>query len=291
MIIPFPAGGGLDVVGRQISAKFMESTGQSLLLINQGGAGGLIGTETVARATPNGYTVLMASNGQVSMAPWLYSKLNFDPMADLVPVTHLVDAPMLLFASNAFSAQSVKDLVAMAKAQPGKVGVALAAVGGMSHLTTELFKQSAGIELLDVPYKGAGAAMSDVVGGSVPLIFAQLASGKGLMDAGRLRALAVVAPKRMASLPNLPTFKELGYGGLEAQLWMGMMAPKGTPAPVIAALNAEFTKALASPEVEAMLGSQGQSVVAGGPREFSQMIRKDAELWRGVIKTANIKLD
>jgi tripartite-type tricarboxylate transporter receptor subunit TctC len=187
--------------------------------------------------------------------------------------------------------QSVKDLVAMAKAQPGKLGIALSGVGGLSHLTMELFRQRAGINLLGVPYRGAGAAMGDVAAGTVPLIFSTFAAGKPLMDSGRMRALAVASAKRTGSLPNLPTFEELGFTGMDAPLWIGMMAPKGTPERIIMRLNAEFAKALAAADVRERLASQGADVIAGGPSEFGQIIRKDAARWREVVRTANIKLE
>lgn len=291
VLIPYPPGGGLDLPARVVGQKFVDATGQQLVIDNRGGAGGLIGSELVARATPDGYTLLMASNGQVSIAPSLYDKMAYDPLKDLVPVTHFVDTPMVLFATVSLPVQSVKDVVALAKAQPGKLGVALSGVGGVSHLTMELFRQRAGINLLGVPYRGAGAAMGDVAGGSVPLIFSTLAAGKPLLDAGRLKALAVASANRTSGLPSLPTFEELGFSGMDAPLWVGMMAPRGTPEAVIARLNTEFTKALALPDVRERLAVQSADVIAGGPREFGQMIRRDAERWREVIKTANIKIE
>ena len=291
MLVPYPPGGGLDLPGRAVGQKFAESTGQQMILDNRGGAGGLIASDIVAKASPDGYTLLLASNGQISIAPSLYDKMPYDPLRDLVPITHFVDTPMVLFASVSYPAQSVADVVAAAKARPGTVGIALSGVGGVSHLTMELFRQRAGIQLLGVPYKGAGQAMGDVAGGSVPLIFSTLAAGKPLLDAGKLRALAVASAKRSSGLPNLPTFGELGFAGMEAPLWIGMMAPKGTPQPVIARLHAEFIKALAASDVRERLAAQSAEIVAEGPAAFAAMIRRDAQLWRGVIKTANIKLE
>jgi len=291
MLVPYPPGGGLDLPGRVVGQKLSESTGQQLVLDNRGGAGGLIASEIVAHATPDGYTLLLASNGQISIAPSLYEKMPYDPLNDLVPITHFVDTPMVLCVTAGLPVQSVKDLVAMAKAQPGKLGIALSGVGGLSHLTMELFRQRAGINLLGVPYRGAGAAMGDVAAGTVPLIFSTFAAGKPLMDSGRMRALAVASAKRTGSLPNLPTFEELGVTGMDAPLWIGMMAPKGTPERIIMRLNAEFAKALAAADVRERLASQGADVIAGGPSEFGQIIRKDAARWREVVRTANIKLE
>ena len=291
MLVPYPPGGGLDLPGRAVGEKFAQSTGKQLVLDNRGGAGGLIAGEIVAKAAPDGYTLLLGSNGQVSIAPALYEKMPYDPLTDLVPITHFVDTPMVLFTTASFPARTVKDVVERAKAQPGKIGVALSGVGGVSHLTMELFRQRAGINLLGVPYKGAGAAMVDVASGDVPMIFTTVASAKPLLDAGRLRAIAVGARERTSSLPGIPTFEELGFAGMDAPLWIGMMAPKGTPQKIIARLHTEFAKALASPEVKERLSSQSAEIVAAGPREFGQMIRKDTERWRTVVKTANIKIE
>lgn len=215
----------------------------------------------------------------------------YDAFGDLVPITHFIDTPMALFVATTFPAQNVKELIALAKAKPGTIGVALSGVGGLSHLSMELFRQRAGIDLVGVPYRGAGAAMGDVGAGTVPLIFSTIAGAKPLLDSNRIRALAVGAKKRAASLPNTPTFEELGFSSMDVPLWIGMLAPKGTPPQVIAKLNTEFVKALNAPDVKEKLAVQGGEVVAGGPREFAETIRRDAGIWKGVIKTANIKLD
>jgi tripartite-type tricarboxylate transporter receptor subunit TctC len=291
MLVPYPPGGGLDLPGRAVSEKFVQQTGKSLVLDNRGGAGGLIAGEIVANANPDGYTLILASNGQVSIAPALYPKMPYNPLRDLVPVTHFVDTPMFLFANSGFAAKTVKDVMERAKAQPGKIGIALSGVGGVSHLTMELFRQRAGINLLGVPYKGAGAAMVDVASGDVPLIFTTAASGKPLLDTNRIRPIAVAARKRSSALPNVPTFEELGLSGMDAPLWIGMMAPKGTPDKIIAKLHEEFAKALATKEVQDRLASQSAEIVAAGPREFGQMIRRDTERWDKVVKTAGIKID
>ena len=291
MLVPYPPGGSLDLPGRVVGQKFADATGQQLVLDNRGGAGGLIAGEIVAHAAPDGYTLILASNGQVSIGPALYPKMPYDPAKDLVPITHFVDTPMVLFATASFPAQTVKDLIAMAKAEPGKYGVALAGVGGVSHLTLELFKIRAAINLLPVPYRGAGAAMGDLAAGTVPMIFTGVAAAKPLLDLGRARAIAVCARKRTGSLPNVPTFEELGYAGMDAPLWIGMMAPRGTPERIVARLDAEFRKALTAPDVRERLAAQSADIVAGGPREFGEMIRRDTERWREVVKTANIKID
>jgi len=291
MLIPYPAGGGLDLPGRAVAQKFLESTGEQMVIDNRGGAGGLIAGEIVAKATPDGYTLFLASNGQISIAPALYPKLPYDPLKDFVPITHFVDTPMVLFVNAQYPVQSVTDLIAAAKAKPGTIGCALSGVGGVSHLTLELFKLRANVNLLPVPYRGAAIGLADVAGGTVPAIFSTLAAAKPLLDGGRIRALGVASAKRTGGLPNLPTFGELGYTGMDAPLWIGMMAPKGTPASVIAKLDAEFKKALAAPDVRARLATQSADVVATGTREFSEMIKRDTARWVEVVKVANIKIE
>ncbi len=291
MLVPYPPGGGLDLPGRLVGQKFADQTGQQMVLDNRGGAGGLIAGDVVAKATPDGYTLLLASNGQISMAPYLYAKMPYDAFVDLVPITHFVDTPMALFAATSFPGQSVKEVIALAKGKPGTIGVALSGLGGLSHLNMELFRQRANIDLVGVPYRGAGAAMGDVGAGTVPLIFSTIAGAKPLLESNRIRALAVGARKRTPSLPNTPTFEELGFTGMDVPLWIGMLAPKGTPPQVIAKLNAEFVRALNAPDVKEKLAAQGGEVVASGPREFGETIRRDAGIWKVVIKTANVKLD
>ena len=291
MLIPYPPGGGLDLPGRTVGQKFAEYTGQQMVVDNRGGAGGLIASELVAKSAPDGYTLLLASNGQISIAPSLYPKLPYDPLADLLPITHFVDTPMVLFVNASHPVKSVSDLVAAAKAKPGQIRIAQSGVGGVSHLLQELFRQRAGIDVLGVPYKGAGAALGDVAGGSVPFIFTTVSTARGLLDAGRVRALAVAARKRTTSLPAVPTLAELGIAGVDGQLWIGMMAPRGTPERIVSKLHQEFARALAAPDAKERLASQSAEIVASGPREFGRMIRDDTERWRGVIRTANIKLD
>ena len=290
-VVPFTPGGSADIFARAIAQKMSDAWGQQVVIDNRGGSAGIMGSEIAAKAPADGHTLMMGITANIAINPGLYPKLPYDPATELVPITHFVDTPMVLFANAAFPAQSVKDLIALAKAEPGKYGVALAGVGGASHLTLELFKIRAGINLLPVPYRGAGAAMGDIAGGTVPMIFTGVAAAKPLLDTGRARAIAVCSRTRTGSLPNVPTFEELGYPGMDAPLWIGMMAPKGTPERIIAKLDAEFRKALAAPDVRERLAAQSADIVAAGPREFGAMIRRDAARWREVVKTANIKID
>src|SRR5258706_10656824 len=226
MLIPYPAGGGLDLPGRAVAQKFADSTGQQMVIDNRGGAGGLIAGEIVAKATPDGYTLFLASNGQISIAPALYAKLPYDPATELIPITHFVDTPMVLFVNAQYLVKSVADLIAAAKAKPGTIGCALSGVGGVSHLTLELFKLKANVNLLPVPYRGAAIGLADVAGGTVPAIFSTLAAAKPLLDGGRVRALAVASPRRTGGFPSLPTFRELGYAGMDAPFWISLIGPQ-----------------------------------------------------------------
>jgi tripartite-type tricarboxylate transporter receptor subunit TctC len=291
VIVPYPAGGGVDPVTRAVGQKFQERTGQSIVLDNRGGAGGLIGTEIVAKSAPDGYTMLMATNGQISMAPHLYAKVPYDPLNDLIPIVHLVDAPMVLLVNAAFPAQTLKDYIAEARAKPRAIGIALSGVGGVSHLAMELFRQRAGIELVAVPYRGAGAAMGDIASGSVPSIIASLAAGKPLLDSGRVRALAVTTKRRASSIPNVPTFIELGLPEVEVSLWIGLMGPKGIPPGIVRKLESELIQALGAPDVKERLAAGSNEIVGAGPGEFGRMIRADYDRWKTVVREANIKLD
>ncbi len=291
MLIPYPAGGGLDLPGRAVAQKFADATGQQMVIDNRGGAGGLIAGAIVAKSSPDGYTLFLASNGQISIAPALYQKMPYDPLKDFEPITHLIDTPMVLFVNAQYPVQSVGDLVAAAKAKPGTIGCALSGVGGVSHLTLELFKLRASVNLLPVPYRGAAIGLADVAGGTVPAIFSTLAAAKPLLDGGRIRALGVASAKRTGGLPNLPTFGELGYQGMDAPLWIGMMAPKGTPAAIVSKLHAEFVKAMAAQDVKDRMATQSADIVAAGPREFTDMIKRDTARWGEVVKVANIKIE
>ena len=291
IIAQFTPGTSTDILARLVAAKMGEDWGQQVIVDNRPGAGGIVGTEMGAKASPDGYTLTMAVSSAFGINPTLYSKLPYDAIKDFAPIANLGLTPQTLVANPSAPFKTVKEFVAAAKAKPGTIGAGLSGVGGVSHLTLELFKQRANINLLPVPYRGAAPALADVVGGTVPVIFSTLAAAKPLLDAGRVRALAVASAKRTSGLPNLPTFAELGYSGMDAPLWIGMMAPRGTPQSVIAKLNAEFVKALAAPDVKERLASQSADIVAAGPREFAETIRKDTERWRVVVKTANIKLE
>ncbi len=291
LVIPYAAGGSFDVIGRSIAQKFQEQTGQPLVMDNRGGAAGLIASDLVAKAPPDGYTLLLASAAQVSIAPALNEKMTYDPFSDLVPVTYALQTSNVLFVSTNFPAHNVQELVALARAKPGSITYASSGNGSVSHLAGELFAQRFGLKLLHVPYKGAAPALTDVASGTVSLIFTTLASGKPLLDSGRIRALAIAAPKRSSAIPNVPTLSELGFPGADSGVWVGIMAPKGTPDRIVSQLHNEFVKALATAEVTERMSGLGADIVSQGPKEFKGMIKDDADIWMRVVRTGNIKAD
>lgn len=291
LIIPYAAGGSFDVIARALGQKFQEQTGQPLVADNRGGAAGLIASDLVAKAPPDGYTLLLAAAAQVSIAAALHEKMSYDPLNDLVPITYALDTSNVLFVGSAFPAQSVQDLVAMARAKPGAVTYGSSGNGSVTHLGSELFAQRLGLRLVHVAYRGAAPALTDVASGTVSLIFTTLASGKPLLAAGRIRALAIAAPRRSAAIPDVPTLSELGYKGVDSGVWVGVLGSKGLPDRIVNQLHAEFAKALASPDVIERMGGLGADIVAKGPAEFRAMIRDDTETWRRVVKAGNIKAE
>ena len=286
MLIPYPAGGGLDLPGRAVAQKFADATGQQMVIDNRGGAGGLIAGEIVAKSTPDGYTLLLASNGQISIAPALYAKLPYHPLNDFVPITHFVDTPMVLFVNSQYPVQSVADLIAAAKAKPGTIGCALSGVGGVSHLTLELFKLKAGLNLTHIPYKGgAGPATLAVLGGEVAATMLTVASFIPHVKGGKAKVLAVVAPKRVSQLPDTPTMAESGFPELLLGSWQGVSVPAGTSRAIVNRLYTAIIKTMNDPETVKRLASGGAEVVTSkSPAEFAAFLQTQTEFWAKLVK-------
>lgn len=291
LVIPYAVGGSMDVVGRDLAQKFQEQTGQTMIVDNRGGAAGLIGSDYVARSRPDGHTLLMATAAQITIAPALFKKLPYDPMKDLEPVTQLLNTSNLLVVSSAFPAHSVKELLSYARAHPGKLSYGSPGTGSVSHLAAALFAQRTGIEMLHVPYRGAAPALGDVAAGRISMIFTPLATARPLLDSGKVRALAIAAPARSASLPDVPTLAEAGVANADSGVWIGIMVPKGTPADVKARLSAQISRVLAAPDIRKRLADLGADVVADGPSAFESMIRNDATVWKQVISAGHIQLE
>src|SRR5258705_2097807 len=291
LIVPFPPAGGTDVLSRSI-AQAMSSQAKWLIVIdNKPGAGGNIGLDAAAKSPPDGYTIAMGQTANLAVNPALYSTMPFDPLKDFAPIALISSQPLILVVDEKSPYKTLKDLVDAAKKNPGKVNMASSSNGTIGHIGGELFQRRAGIKMTHVPYKGAGPAVTDLMGGSVDCFFGNTQAVGGLVTAGRLRPLAVTSPQRLANFPNVPTVAELGYPGFDAATWSGLVAPAGTPPAIINRLNAEANKALGSSQMKAKLHENGRKPLAGTPQQFAQVIRKEHAKWGAAVREANIKLD
>ncbi len=291
LIVPFPPGGATDILARQIGQKLSEKLNQQVIIDNRGGAGGNIGTELAAKAAPDGYTLLLEPGSTLTINPALYSKLAFDPVKDFLPVTQLVVVPYIVVVHPSVSVRSVKALIALAKARPGQLTYASSGSGQATHLAGELFNLKAGVSMLHVPYKGAGPAIVDLVGGQVSLMFGNMGSVLPFVKSNKVIALAVTAAKRHSLVPELPTVAEAGLSGYEISEWFGILAPAGTAKEIVTRLHAELVSILSVPAMADYLLSQGFTPIAGTPEAFSNLIRDDLKKWAGVVKQANIRVD
>ena len=291
ILAPYPPGGGVDIAARTVGQKLGETLGQQFIVDNRAGAAGNIGMEIAARATPDGYTLIMSSAGPVAMNPGLYPALPFDSVKDFAPVALAASTVYALVVPLTVPAKSVNELIALAKAQPGKLTYASSGVGGPPHLAFELMQLTAGIKMIHVPYKGAGPALTDVLGGQVTAFFSDLIAARPYLTAGRLRALGVSSSRRSLFAPDLPTIAEAGLPGYEATGWSGLLAPAGTPRQIIDQLNAEIVRMLPLPDVKERLAGDGSEFGRNTPEMFARFIRTELDKWRKVILTANVKLE
>jgi tripartite-type tricarboxylate transporter receptor subunit TctC len=289
-IVPFPPGGGTDLVARLLSQKLSERFGQQVVVDNRGGANAIIGTELAAKAAPDGYTLVLALPASVAVNPSLYPNLPYDPLRDLAPVIQLNSIALLLVAHPSLAASSIKELIALARAKPGQITFGSSGTGGSSHLAMELFKLMAKVDMTHVPYKGGGPALNDLVGGQVQLYSGPAITSLPLVKAGRLKALGVTSAKRMQSLPDVPAIAET-IPGYESDSWQGVLMPKGTPSAIVNLLNREIAKIIRSPDVVERLASQGAEPVAGSPAEFGAYIKAETAKYAKLIKAAGIKPD
>ena len=288
-IVPYPPGGTTDILARIMGQWLSERLGQQVLIDNRPGAGNNIGTETAIRSTPDGYTVFLVNPANAINAT-LYSKLPFNFLNDMAPVGGMVRVPNVMEVTNSLPAKSIPEFIAHAKANPGKVILASSGAGTSVHLSGELFKSMTGTDLTHVPYKGAGPALPDLIGGQVHVMFDNMPSSIEFIKGGKLRALGVTTAKRSTQLPNVPTVAET-VPGYEASAWFGMGAPKGTPADVVARLNREINAALADPKMKARFADLGGDPIAGTPAEFWKIHAYETEKWAKVVKSSGAKVD
>ncbi|HKX42345.1 MAG TPA: tripartite tricarboxylate transporter substrate binding protein [Burkholderiaceae bacterium] len=291
IVVPFPPGGGTDIIARETSQRVAAATGWTFVIDNKPGAGGNLGMDSVAKSPADGYTLVLGQTSNVAINPTLYSKLPYDPQKDLAPVILLANAPLVMATGVGTPYKTVADVVNAAKAKPGTINFASPGNGTVSHLTSELFQKAAGVKTQHVPYKGAAQAMTDVVSGTVELYMSSVPTLLGQIKQGKLRAIAVTSAKRVDDLPNVPTINESGYKGFDAVTWFGLLAPAGTPKDVVARLNAEFNKALKLPELARRLGDEGADPAGGTPEQFAALIKDEIPRWGKVVKESGAKVD
>jgi tripartite-type tricarboxylate transporter receptor subunit TctC len=290
-IVPAPPGGAPDALARQTGQKLAEAMGQSVVIDNRAGGNGIIGSEIAARAVADGYTIVMGYAGPFSINPSLYPKLPYDPVRDFVPLALVATGQNVLVVNLSVAARSVKELIALAKAKPGQLNYASGGTGQSSHLSMELFTSMAGIKMVHIPYKGAGPAMADVIGGQVALQFLAVPPAITQIKSGKLIGLGVTGSKRVPALPDVPTIAESGLAGYEVLTWYGAFAPAKTPKPIIARLTRELAAAMGSKDMQMQLQKQGLESGAVSADEFGKWLRAEVAKWRKVVADANIKLE
>lgn len=290
-LVPYPAGGGSDFLARTIGQQLSTQVGQPILVDNKPGGNTAIAAAETARATPDGYTVLSADNGTMVFNSALYAKLSYNPEKDLVPVTLMGRFPMVLVVGPGSDAKDAKALIAQAKARPGSVNFGSAGAGSPHHLAMELLKVTAKVHMVHIPYRGAAPALADLAGGQIPAMMVDLAAGGSFIKSGKIRALAVAHPTRLPQLPDVPTFAELGYKGVEAAALVGLVAPAGTPPEVVNALQKQVASAINQPAVRQRLVDFGVEPVANTPQQYTELLRSEVVRWHKLIKDQKISLD
>src|SRR5688500_5544966 len=291
LIVPFPPGGNTDIVGRLIAQKLSGGLGQQFYVENRGGAGGTIGAEAAAKSPPDGYTLFFGTTGTLASAPAMQSALRYDPVKGFAPISTLANAPVVVLVRGDLPVNSLRELIDLAKAKPGQLKYGSAGTGHFVHLAGEMFEGAAGVDLFHVPFKGVAAALIDVLGGRIELMFDAAAQYEPHIKSGKLRALAVAHPTRLARLPEVPTTAEAGLPGYQLAATFGLVAPTGTPGSVVERVNAEVLKALKAPEVLAALQKLGLEPGGTSPQQFAAMIVEEGKRWRAAVKAAGIKLD
>lgn len=291
MIVTFAAGGGADFVARAVGQKLSEALGQPVVVDNRAGAGGVIGNEVVAKAQPDGYTLLLGAAGPMTIVPHLYGKVPFDTLRDYAPIVLAAASGFTVTLHPSVPANSVSDLIQLAKQRPGALNYGSSGTGGSPHLATVLFAMTSGTKLNHIPYKGLGPALTDLMGGQIDLLFADVGLVAPHRKAGKVKAIAVTSDKRSSLMPELPTIAESGLRGYQAGTWYGIFAPTGTPPEIVARLNQESLKVLAQPDLKERFLTQGLEVAGGTPAQFAAYLRAELDKWAKVIKANNIKVE
>jgi tripartite-type tricarboxylate transporter receptor subunit TctC len=288
LILPFPPGGGTDILGRLIGERLSASLGQPVVIDNRGGAGGNVGAEAAARSAPDGYTLLLAAP-TLAISPSLYAKLAYDPLKDLAPISMVATVPNVMVTHPSVPARTLQEFIALAKSRPGELNFGSGGSGTSNHLGGELFNLVAGVKLVHVPYKGVNLAMNDVLAGNVQLVLIGIPAVAPHIKSGRLRALAVLAPQRSAALPEVPTAAEAGLPGFEVTTWYGVLAPAGTARPIIARLNTELGRIMHAQDLQGRLAEMATEPRTGSPEEFGAYLREETAKWADVIRKAGIR--
>lgn len=291
LIVPFPPGGGNDVIARVIAQKLSERLGQQVIVDNRAGANGIVGLQALMQSPPDGYTLAVGAAGPLAVNPSLYDKLPYDPLKDFSPITNMVNYPLLLVVHPSVPVKTTQDLVNLAKAKPKQLYFASPGSGNSGHLAGELLNSMANVQTVHVPYKGQGPALSDLISGQVQMLYSSIPSVLPQVKSGQLNALAVGSAKRVPSLPDIPTISESGVPGYEAYSWVGMVAPAKTPKDIVNRLNREIVDILKQKDVSEKLNQQGALPVGDSPEQFAAYIKVEIEKWGAVVRAANIKAD
>jgi len=291
LIVPYPPGGGVDAMARIVGEKLSAALGQQVIVDNRGGGGGNIGTRAAAKSPPDGYTLLLGHTGTISINPSLYANAGYDPRRDFAPIGLMASMPVVLLAHPSFPGKTIADVIAIAKKDPGKLDIGTSAIGTGGYMSAEYFKSAAGLDVAIIPYKGTAPVMNDLLGGHVPIAFGVLPPALGNLAAGNLRAIAVLSPKRFSLLADVPTAAESGLPGFESVLHYGLLAPAGTPKPIIERLNKELRALVASAEVQARIHSEGGDELTSSPDEYAADIDREETKWGTLIRKLNLKVE
>ena len=289
IVVPFSPGGSTDVTARILAQKLTDAWRQQVIVDNRTGAGGNIGADVVAKAAPDGYTLLLATTGVMAINHHLYRGMSYDAARDLAPITQIGALPLILVIHPSLPVKSVKELIAIAKSKPGQLTFASSGVGSATHMTAELFRLMAGVDIVHIPYKGSGQSLIDVISGEVAIAFDQITSSLPQVEAGKLRAIAVTSARRFPSVPNLPTVAEAGVPGYESVSWNGIAAPAATPRDVVNRIQAEIARTLMLPDIKERFARDGIEPVGSTPEQFAAHIRAERTKWEKVVKAAGIK--